>query len=117
MSRTPPTDEDARSIAGSLFPLGREGDRRLADDEARAVVELRPLHAVAVHLDAVRRADVDDPPRRALLHDLRVAARHVRILDLDVGIARAAEHGAALVEDAALAGPRQDADLPLDAEL
>src|SRR3954468_16402525 len=100
-----------------LFPLGREGDRRLADREVRAVVEPHALDAPPVHLRAVRRAEIDEPVRRALLHDLCVAARHVRILDLDVGVARAAEHRALLVEDAPLAAPAQRCDLALHAEI
>src|SRR5438093_568269 len=100
-----------------LFPLGREGDRRLADREVRAVVEPHALDAPPVHLRAVRRAEVDEPVRRALLHDLCVTARNVRILDPDVGVARPAEHRALLVEDAPLATPAQHRDLPLHPEL
>src|SRR6476661_6448384 len=107
----------ARGCTGSLFPLGREGERRLADGEARAVAEARARDALAVHLRPVRRAEVDEPVDRALLHDLRVAAGDVRILDLDVGVARAAKDGALLVENAPLAVPAQDRDLSLNAEL
>src|SRR6185437_5331291 len=65
----------------------------------------------------VRRAEVDEPIGRAFLHDLRVAARHVRILDLDVDVARAAEDGALVLEDPALAVPAEHGDLALYAEL
>src|SRR5438067_5650377 len=100
-----------------LFPLGREGDRRLADREVRAVVEPHALDAPPVPPRPVRRAEVDEPVRRALLHYLCVAARNVRILDPDVGVARPAEHRALLVEDAPLATPAQHRDLPLHPEL
>ena len=59
--------------------LPREGDLRRADREPRAVLELDPLHALAVHLDAVRRVEVDDPVRGALLSQLGVPARDVRV--------------------------------------
>src|SRR5215472_6407384 len=89
---TSATPVEASKVMVLLFPLGREGDRRLAECEARAVGEAHALDAAAVHLRPVRRAEVDEPESRALLHDLRVAARHVRILDLHVGVTRAPEH-------------------------
>src|SRR5262249_16163988 len=99
------------------FPLRREGDVGRADGERVAGRELRALHAAAVHLDPVRRVEVDDPVRRALLPELRVAARDVRVLDLDVGLARAPEDDAARVDAGGLALPREDGDLALDAEI
>ena len=53
----------------------------------------------------------------ALLPDLRMAARDVRVLDLDVALARAAEHDAVLVDALRLPVPREDGDLAVDAEL
>src|SRR5438034_9790197 len=114
---TSATPVEATMLTALLFPLGREGDRRLAEREARAVGEPHALDAPPVHLRPVRRAEVDEPVRRALLHDLCVAARNVRILDPDVGVARPAEHRALLVEDAPLATPAQHRDLPLHPEL
>src|SRR5438552_442147 len=114
---TSATPVEATMVTALLFPLGREGDRRLAEREPRAVGEPHALDAPPVHLRPVRRAEVDEPVRRALLHDLSVAARHVRILDLDVDVARAAEDVALLLEDAPPAAPLQHGDLSLHAEV
>src|SRR5215831_63607 len=44
-----------------------------------AALQLRALHALAVDLQPVGRTEVDDPVRRALLAELGMAPRHVRI--------------------------------------
>src|SRR5690348_13420887 len=104
---------EASTCTALLFPFGREGDRRLADGEAGAVVEPCALDAAAVHLRPVRRAEVHEPVGRALLHDLGMAAGDVRVFDLDVDVARPAEDGALLVEDAPLAVPAEHGNLAL----
>ena len=48
--------------------------------------------------DPVRRAEVDDPVRRLLLAQLRMAPRDVRVGELDVAVLRAPEHDDALVD-------------------
>ena len=75
-----------------------------------AVLELRALDARPLHLDAVRRVEVDDPVRRALLPDLGVPPRDVRVGELDVAVLRAADHDAArLVSSCALPSTSSDA--------
>src|SRR5260221_4482 len=101
------------SRRGSLVLRG-EGHLGRTDGERVTGLELGALHPLAVHLDSVRRFEVDDPVRRAFLAQLRVPARDVRVLDLDVALARAAEHDAPLVDPAGLAVPREDGDLALD---
>ncbi len=86
--------------------LPRERDLRRADREARPVLELQALHPLAAHLDAVRRVEVDEPVRLALLPQLGVTARDVRVDDLDVGVLRAAEDDAGAIDLVALAVPR-----------
>src|SRR6476660_1847544 len=110
---TSATPVEASMVTVLLFPLGRERDRRLAEREAGAVGEPHALDASPVDLGPVRGAEVDEPVGGAFLNDLRVTPRHVRVLDLDVGVARAAEHRALLFEDAPLAVPVQHCDLPL----
>src|SRR5207237_8546849 len=68
-----------------------------ADRDPVAVRELRALRAPAVHVGAVRRAEVDDRERVAVAADLRVPPGGVRVGDLDVALARAADDGAAAV--------------------
>src|SRR5215470_12211055 len=102
---TSATPVEARMVIAFLFPLGREGDRRLTERETRAVGEPHALDAPPVHLRPVRRAEVDEPVCRALLHDLCVAARHVGVVDLHVDVPRAADDGALRLEDAPLAAP------------
>ena len=53
----------------------------------------------------------------ALLPQLGMAARDVRVLDLDVALPRAAEDDAALVDAQRPAVPREHRDLALDTEL
>src|SRR5581483_1636986 len=53
----------------------------------------------------------------ALLPQLRVAARDVRVLDLDIALPRAAEEHAPLVDTQPAPVPGEHRDLPLDAEL
>ena len=57
-----------------------------------AMLELRAIGALAVHLDAVRRAEVDHEPVAVLAPHLRVASRDVGVVQCDVALARAAEH-------------------------
>src|SRR5205814_9502204 len=80
------------------FALRGERDLGRADREGVARRELRALHALPVDLDAVRRVEVDDPVARALLPQLGVTPRDVRVLDLDVALAGAAEEHAALLD-------------------
>src|SRR4051794_39172346 len=58
------------------------------------VAGLEPMlgHAPAVHLHAVRRGEVRHHPGLALLAQLGVAARHVRVVERKVGVAAAADH-------------------------
>src|SRR5690349_6140755 len=73
-----------------------EHELRRAERDAVAARELRPPRPAAVDLAPVRRPEVDQPVRRALLPDLGVTARDVRIGDLDVALLAAAEDGDAL---------------------
>src|SRR5207253_8590088 len=82
-----------------------------------AVAELRALHALAVHLDAVGRVEVDDPVRRALLAQLRMPSRDVRVRELDLALARAAEHETRLVDLARVPVPDDGRRLALHPEL
>src|SRR4029077_13424220 len=84
--------------------------------EMVARVEIRALHLTTVHLEAVGRVEGDDPEAGPLLPALRVAARDVRVLDLDVALARAAEHHAALVDAETLAVPGEHRHLALQRE-
>ena len=74
-------------VLATIIPAPRETDVRRADGERVAGLELRPLDAPAVHLDPVRRVEVDDPVRGPFLAELGVTARDVRVLDLDVAVA------------------------------
>src|SRR5947209_1079197 len=69
-----------------------EDQLRRADRDPVTRLELRALEPLSVHLEAVRRVEVDDPVRRPLLPHLRMLPRHVRIGDLDVAVARASDH-------------------------
>ena len=87
-------------------PLPAEDHLRRAERDAVAVLELRPLQRAAVHLDPVRRVEVDDPVRRALLAQLGVAAGDVRVGELDVALARAADEHAPLLDLRGAGRPR-----------
>src|SRR3712207_270620 len=115
MSRSSSTD--SCSIASTLRDLPPEDDLGRAERDAVDVLELRALEPPPVHLEPVRRVEVDDPVRRALLAQLRVAARDVAVGDLDVALLRAADHDAALVDVDALPVPVEAHLLPLDPEL
>src|SRR5690606_22172097 len=113
-----PGSEDSRSL-GSLprneapRPAGisettspgsvkREAELVIADPEHVALADRPALHALAVVLDAVRRAHVHDvvAPVRELDH--RVLAGHVRILDRQItGLPPA-------TDDEALLGDREN---------
>ncbi len=67
----------------------------------------------AVDLDAVRRAEVDDPVRRPVLAQLRVLARRVRVGEPDVALAGAADRDAPLDHLVRLAVDDEGDDLPL----
>src|SRR2546426_5696 len=69
----------------------RESDLGRAQCDRVPAAELRALHALAVDLDPVRRAEVDDPVRGAFLPQLCVPARDVGVGELDVAVARAAD--------------------------
>src|SRR5206468_5945109 len=62
-----------------------------AEYDAVAVLQHRAVQPFPVDLDSVRRAEVDDPEAGALLLELRVPARHVRVEDLDVALLGAAD--------------------------
>src|SRR5437016_10275478 len=98
-------------------PLLVEDELRRPDRHAVAVRELRPLRAAAVHLEAIRRAEVDDREPVALSAQLGVPPRGVGVGDLDVALARATDHGPLAVD---LVRPTADGDPRLrllDAEL
>src|SRR5256714_15636181 len=82
--------------ASLTFPA--EDELRRPDRDAVAVREPRPLRPLAVHVEAVRRAEVDEPEPVALAPELRVAPRRVRVGDLDVALLRAADDDAARVD-------------------
>jgi hypothetical protein len=91
--------------------LGRaEGDRV-------AVAELRALHPLSVQLGAVGRAEIDEPPAAAFAAQLGVAARDVRVLDLDIAVLRAAEHDLGALERVRAPVHRQREGLVLEPEL
>src|SRR4051812_22862030 len=80
-------------IRGTLgLPL--EDELRLAERDPVAWLERRTLDPASVHLDSVRRAEVDDHVRIAVAPELRVLARDVRVGDLHLALARASDHGA-----------------------
>src|SRR5215218_9431534 len=54
-----------------------EDELRRADGDAVLVVQLRPLLAAAVDRQAVRRFEIEDPVRGALLAELCVPSRDV----------------------------------------
>src|SRR5712691_1304749 len=95
--RTPSTGPLRGRALRASRALAVERDLGRPHRDRVAGAELCALHALAVHLHAVRRAEVDDPVRRALLSHLRVTARHVRVRQLDVAVARATEHDAPLL--------------------
>src|ERR1700712_2495527 len=64
-------------------------------DGVPALERLGTLNPAAVDLDAVGRAEVAHGPGRPGGSHLGVLARDVGVVDLDVGLAGAAEHGAA----------------------
>src|SRR5687768_6856265 len=86
------------SSATLLLQLERDAGGAELDRVAGAQ-RLRALDSVAVDLDPVGRAEVADDPRAPRRAQLGVAARDVRILEHDVGVARAAEHRALRVQD------------------
>src|ERR687897_1204456 len=89
---------------------GAEGDRV-------AVLQLRALDPLAVQLRAVRRAEIDEPPARALPPELGVPARDVRVLDLDVAVLGAAEHDLASLQRVRAPVHREREALLLEPEL
>src|SRR2546430_1138620 len=97
MSSAVSTATDAVINLRASLRFSVEGDLGRPQRDRVAGAELCALHALAVDLHAVRRAEIDDPVRRALLSHLRVTARHVRVRQLDVAIARATDHDAPLV--------------------
>ena len=64
-----------------------------------ALERLRAFDAAPVDLDAVRGAEVVDDPRAARRPHLGVVAGDVGVVEHDVAVARAAEHGAARADD------------------
>src|SRR5206468_11560951 len=100
-SRTSSISTVARGLTGPLSgrivlagetPL--EDELRRSERDPVAVLEPGPLGRLAVQLGAVGRVEVDDPEGRALLAELGVTARDVRVLELEVALARAAEDDA-----------------------
>src|SRR4029453_4447314 len=79
-----------------------EDDLATTKDEVVIVRQLGPVAAFAVGLAPCRGAKVDDPPASVLPPDLRMAARDIRVLERDVGLARASQDGALLRELRAL---------------
>src|SRR5919197_5354096 len=107
-----PRGEGRRSWA-----LPMEDEVGGADRDAVAVRELGALRAPAVHVGAVRRAEVDDREGVAVAADLGMAPGGVRVGDLDVALARAADDDPAADD---LVRPVADGDdrlRLLDAEL
>src|ERR1700741_1406825 len=96
MSRSSSTAIEARATSASGLPP--EDDLGRTDRDRVAGPQLGALQAPAVYLGAVGGIEVDDPIRRALLPNLGMPARHIWILDLDVGVLRAADHDFALCD-------------------
>src|SRR3954452_6425019 len=69
-----------------------------ADRDLVAVVELVPVDALAVQEDAVQAAIVEDACSGPVAMDERVAARHRRIVEADVGGEAAADTRPAILE-------------------
>src|SRR4051794_34382544 len=90
--RTVSTAMLPRITGASTSGLPLEDEVSLADRDPVAGLERRPLDAASVHLDAVRGAEVDDDEAGALAAQLGVLAGDVRIGDLHVALARAADH-------------------------
>src|SRR5437879_1827155 len=115
MSRSSSTAIEARATSASGLPpedeLGRPHGDRVPG------TQLGALQGPAVDLGAVRRIEIDDPVRGALLPNLGVPARHVRVLDLDVSVLRAANDDAPLLDFMLFAVPGERRDLPLEPEL
>src|SRR5205823_14549188 len=118
-SRSPPTTTTGAlhvSALPALFDITVELILGKTERNRVPLAELRPFDALAVDLHPVRRAEVDDPVRRALLPQLGVAPRHVRVRELDVTVARAADHDAPLVHLVARAVERERDELLLHPE-
>src|SRR5215218_11193838 len=99
MARKPNFNATATGSSTAGFLLQLEGRARRAQlDHVTALERLRALDAAAVDLDAVRRAEVAHDPRAARRPYLGVLARDVRVVEHDVGVARAPERGAARAE-------------------
>src|SRR5215210_381327 len=85
-----------------------EGQVRDADRDLVAGPERLVVHPPAVHLDAVRRAEVDDLPAALLPAQLGVTTGYVRILEHDVGLPAATDDDAAPAEDVAAPAPHEE---------
>src|SRR5829696_6900736 len=100
MAKKPNFNATATGSSTAGFLLQLEGRARRAQlDHVTALERLRALDAAAVDLDAVRRAEVAHDPRAARRPYLGVLARNVRVVEHDVGVARAPERGAARAEE------------------
>src|SRR6059058_314054 len=115
MSSSSSTAIEARVMSVPGLPL--EDELRRPDGDCVPGAQLGALEAAAVYLGAVGGVEVDHPVRGAFLPDLRVAARHVRVGDLDVAVLRAPDHDAALLDLVLLAVPRECHDLALETQL
>src|SRR5436190_24281000 len=96
---------EARAMSVPGLPL--EDELRRPDGDRVAGAQLRPLEAAPVDLGAVGGVEVDDPVSGARLPDLGMAARNVRVGDLDVAVLRAPDHDPALLDLVLLAVPRE----------
>src|SRR5919201_1846382 len=84
-----------------------EADPARPEADLVAVHERRLADALAVHLGAVGRLEVDQRVGRAGAPDLGVAARDVGVVDAKVALARAPDHGRRAVQLVAAAVPFQ----------
>src|SRR5205823_12667871 len=114
-SRSSSSAIEARVISASGLPPEDQRGRPHCDRVTWA--QFGALQPPAVDLGAVRRIEVYDPMSGALLPNFCVTARHVRVLDLDVGVFRAADHDAPLPDLVLLAVPRKRCNLLLESEL
>src|SRR5690242_1136376 len=114
MSSSSSTAIEASATSASGLPPEDELGR--ADRDRVAGAQLGPLELAAVDLGAVGRIQVDDPVGGAFLADFRVAARDVRVFDLNVGVLRAAYHDPPFLDFMSFAVPRERRDLPLETE-
>src|SRR5437764_1845627 len=114
-SRSSSTAIEAKGMSASGLALEDELGR--PDGDRVTGAQLRALQPSAVDLGSLRRAQVDHPVCGSLLSHLRMAARDIRVGDLDVAVLRAADDDAPLLDLMPPAIPGERRDLPLQSKL